>query len=59
MIQIDQVFNLTNFWNENGKVVAKDLEYFSTDGTLLTIKHDGRLKSLSFPYNNQKITCSF
>jgi hypothetical protein len=59
VVQIDQVFHLTNFWYENGKVVAKDLQYFSTDGALLTIKHDGRLKSLSFPYNNQKITCSF
>ncbi len=59
VVKLDQVFNLTNFWTENGKVVAKDLEYFSTDGALLTIKPDGRLSSFTIPYNNQKITCAF
>ena len=59
VVKLDQIFNLTNFWTENGKVVAKDLEYFSTDGALLTIKPDGRLKSVTLPYNNQKITCAF
>jgi hypothetical protein len=52
-------FSLSNFWEEGGKVVAKDFEYASTDGALLTIKEDGRLKSLSFPVDNDKLTCSF
>ncbi len=59
VVKLDQVYNLTNFWTVDGKVIAKDLEYFSTDGALLTIKPDGRLKSFVIPYNNQKITCAF
>ncbi len=59
VVKLDQEFSVTNFWNEGGKVVAKDFEYFSTNGALLSIKKDGRLKSLSFPLNGEKITCAF
>lgn len=52
-------FRLTNFWPENGQVIARDFDYYSENGALLTIKPDGRLKSFSFPLDNQKITCSF
>ncbi len=59
VVKLEQIYNLTNFWPENGKVVAKDFEYFSDDGSLLTIKPDGRLKSFVIPFNGQKITCAF
>lgn len=59
VVKFDQEFSLINFWQEGGKVVAKDFEYFSTDGALLTIKEDGRLRSLSFPFQGQKLTCAF
>ncbi len=59
VVRYGKEFTLTNFWRENGQVVAKDFDYFSEDGALLTIKTDGRLKSFSFPVDNQKITCSF
>lgn len=59
VVNYHREFTLTNFWEEDGKVVARDFEYFSEDGALLTIKEDGRLKSFSFPVENGQITCSF
>ncbi len=59
VVTLDKDFELTNFWNENGKIVAKDFEYFSADGALLSIKADGRLKSMTVPYKNQKVICNF
>ncbi len=59
VVKLDQEFSVTNFWNEGGKIVAKDFEYFSTDGALLSIKEDGRLKSVSLPFQGGKVTCAF
>jgi acyl-coenzyme A synthetase/AMP-(fatty) acid ligase len=59
VVSFDREFMVTNFWNVNGKTVAKDFEYFSEDGALLTIKEDGRLKSFVFPVQNEKVTCAF
>ncbi len=59
VVKFEQEYTVTNFWNEGGKVVARDFEYFSTDGATLSIKEDGRLKAFSFPLQGEKITCSF
>lgn len=59
VVRYGKEFTLTNFWPENGQVVAKDFDYYSDDGAFLTIKADGRLKSFSLNLDNQKITCSF
>lgn len=57
VIGIEREFVVTNFWNENGRVVAKDFEYFSEDGANLTIKPDGRLQNFAFNDNGTRITC--
>lgn len=59
LVNFDREFTLVNFWNVGGRTVAKDLEYFSPEGALLMIKPDGRLKSFSFPFEGQTVTCSF
>ncbi|MFL5783421.1 MAG: hypothetical protein ACJ76H_02355 [Bacteriovoracaceae bacterium] len=59
VVNFSREFMVTNIWNVNGKTVAKDFEYFSEDGALLTIKDDGRLKSFAFPVQNEKVTCTF
>ncbi len=59
VVRYGKEFTVTNFWPENGQTVARDFDYFSADGALLSIKTDGRLKSFSFPLDNQKITCAF
>lgn len=59
VVSIDRQFTVTNFWNEGGKVIAKDLDYFSTDGANLTIKPDGRLKAFAFNDNSSRINCNF
>lgn len=59
VVRFDKEFALTNFWEVNGQTVAKDLDYFSEDGAYLRIKPDGRLKTFSFTYGEEKITCSF
>lgn len=59
VVKFDREFTLTNFWQQNGQVIVKDLEYGSNDGANLTIKPDGRIKAFSFPFENEKVTCSF
>jgi hypothetical protein len=59
VIRFGKQFVLTNLWPENGQIVAKDFEYFSEDGAVLTIKPDGRMRTFTIPLDNQKITCSF
>jgi hypothetical protein len=59
VVRYGKDFTLTNFWQENGQTVVRDFDYYSEDGALLSIKSDGRLKTFSFPFDNQKITCAF
>lgn len=59
VVKFDKEFALTNFWEVNGQIVAKDLDYTSTDGAYLRIKPDGRLQTFSFKYGEEKITCAF
>lgn len=59
VVNFDRQYTLTNFWNVNGMTVAKDLDYFSTDGANLTIKPDGRLRTFAFPVDGRTITCAF
>ena len=51
---------LTNMYTVGTNRIVKDYEYASEDGKIaLTIKNDGRLNTISFPYKSQKVTCSF
>lgn len=59
-VRLNQKAFLTNMFKEGNESIVKDLEYASEKGDVtMQIKEDGRLSSVSFNYNQQKITCSF
>lgn len=58
--KFDEKVLLTNLFKNGPESIVKDFEYASEKGDVtMLIKEDGRLNSISFNYNQQKITCSF
>ena len=59
-VKVDQKLMLTNMFVNGTSSTVKDYEYLSEDKKVtLTIKTDGRLNTVAFPYKTQKVTCAF
>jgi hypothetical protein len=58
-VKLNKDYHMTNLFNENGRLMVKDLHYASQDGATLLIKRDGRLRELTVPYENKKVSCTF
>lgn len=59
-VKVDEKVMLSNMFKNGTNVMVKDYEYATEDGRIaLTIKTDGRLNTVSFPYKSQKVTCAF
>lgn len=48
-----------NLFTVGAKTEVRDLEYFSADGSKLMIDGNGRIKSVSFPFESKTVTCAF
>jgi hypothetical protein len=49
----------TNLFQVGTTSEVRDEEYAAADGSKLLITDQGRLRSVTFPFSSQKITCTF
>lgn len=58
-VKFDRDFWVNNLFSTNSGSMVKDLEYASEEGTQMLINRQGRIKSVSFPFNGRQINCAF
>lgn len=50
---------VNNLFEEGTGTIVRDFDYAAADNTKMRIDAAGRIKSVSFIYNKQTVTCSF
>lgn len=50
---------MNNLFQVGNKTEVRDFDYVAADGSKLMINKQGRLVSVTFPYQSKTITCSF
>lgn len=58
-VKLDKKYQMTNLFQENGRSIVKDLHYAAKDGATLLIDRNGRLKGVTVPFENKKVSCTF
>lgn len=58
-VKYDKEVWFNNLFTVGTKTEVRDLEYFSTDGSKMMIDGNGRIKSVSFPFESKTVTCAF
>ncbi len=58
-VKLDKKLQMTNLFQENGRSMVKDLQYAAKDGSTLLIDRNGRLKNVTVPFENKKVSCVF
>ena len=61
-VKVDQTATVNNFFKVGDKVEARDLEYADSEtnsGLTMKIDYEGRIKSVSVPFQGQSVTCLF
>lgn len=58
-VEYDRELWLNNLFSVGARTEVRDLEYASAEGTKMTIDRNGRIQNVTFPFQRQKITCSF
>ncbi len=58
-VKLDRELWLHNLFTVGGRTEVRDLEYTSAEGVKMNIDRNGRIQKVIFPFQSQKITCSF
>lgn len=60
VVKTKREYRMTNLFKDGETKIVKDYEYMNGDGTArLEIKEDGRLRTMSIPYEGQTVLCDF
>ena len=58
-LRFSQEFWFNNLFRVGDKTEVRDLDYTAAGGGALKIDGQGRIRSVTFPYNGQPLTCNF
>ncbi len=59
LLRFSQEFWFNNLFRVGDKTEVRDLDYTAVGGGALKIDGQGRIKSVTFPYNGRPLTCNF